>query len=183
MAKPVGYDNTIKPTDGIYLELYDAKTVARSATNGESWRDDTQNNILSVSVTLDGAERTQAEINRTANHEAGHTASLYHPWGLKPDVADIKQGSPKVKDETLLNNVMNSGGNDEPKLRSTTGTKLTHGQRKKVSNTITKQHKKPLNVYNKNYHHCNCNGLLFCVKFFCLCSEHTFYKRSKYFVR
>jgi len=123
--------------------------------------------FLSVSVTLDGAERTQAEINRTANHEAGHTASLYHPWGLKPDVADIKQGSPKVKDETLLNNVMNSGGNDEPKLRSTTGTKLTHGQRKKVSNTITKQHKKPLNVYNKNYHHCNCNGLLFCVKFFC----------------
>ena len=60
VAKPVDYDNTIKPTDGIYLELYDVKTVAGSATTGESWRDDTQNNILSVSVTLDGAERTQA---------------------------------------------------------------------------------------------------------------------------
>lgn len=89
---------------------------------------------------------------RTLNHEAGHTASLRHPWDPGQDVCDMEQGGPDSNDQDVRNNVMNSGGNTNPLLRSQTGTDLTKGQRQKVDSTVKNQqpkHKTPTPTKSK----------------------------------
>jgi hypothetical protein len=124
---------------GFYLELYDAKTDKEGLETGLARGTNTQNNFIRVSITEDGKARTQAQINRTANHEAGHTLSLKHPWE-ETNIYGLKQGLtvPWQIDNIIKNNLMNTGRNPIFRLKGNKGTLLTPGQRKQIDEELKK---------------------------------------------
>jgi len=71
---------------------------------------------------------TNEEIARTLTHELLHTANLRHPWDPENRIEDIQQSNPSADDDTILHNIMNTGGNPDPMLQSSEGTEVTSGQ-------------------------------------------------------
>lgn len=134
----------------IKVHLVDKKgTIVTDADGNEAVKftggvagslDDTQNNKFEVSVSVDGNKRSTSDMTRSFNHEAGHTAGLRHPFDLKQEVADVKQGAPGVKTSTVTSNLMNSDGN---KINpSTSGKTITTSQFKRMDEKIQSQQPK-----------------------------------------
>lgn len=98
----------------------------------------TQKNSFEVTAQVDGAARSESDVSRSFNHEAGHTGGLNHPW--EPgNPSDIQQGGAGVKESTVKSNLMNSDENPDASNKSHSGTDLTSGQLSKIDNTISGQ--------------------------------------------
>ena len=86
-----------------------------------------------VGLTIDGSQVSDADLENTAMHEFGHSASLNHPWEL----SKLEQSlSPELdqsntvtgKQATILSNLMNSDENPLKANQSTNGSTLLKGQ-------------------------------------------------------
>jgi RHS repeat-associated protein len=96
--------------------------------------------------------RSAVEIGATIAHELPHEAGkLGHPWDPNQP-SDILQNCPdgtrsNVSNKVIVNNVMNSGGNPDPKLATNSGrTTLTPGQ----VNAIDQKVQSDINEKKKN---------------------------------
>jgi RHS repeat-associated protein len=149
VPKPANYDNTKVPKDGFYLELFDAtSSPGVPYTSGDSFINQTQNNIMRVSITYNGILKTSDKMSETFIHEAGHSAGLKHPWE-NTKVTDIIQGATGVLNQTVINNIMNSFGNPDPTLYPAgKRTGVTDGQRKEMNDNVKSQQK--TNTPSKN---------------------------------
>lgn len=95
------------------------------------------------SIISPGVNRSDKAIARTGTHEIGHALGLPHPWDPRNTATDVDQGpepdyapSEGVLPSTIKSNIMNSDGNLNEKLKSTSGTSSTPGQRNIIRETV-----------------------------------------------
>lgn len=93
---------------------------------------------INIAGTMDGSNKSQSAMARTFSHEAGHTAGLRHTHDAKNTISDVNQNTTTVTNQTLRNNLMNSGSTIS-KAPSTSGTTLTQSQLKSVDKIIRQQ--------------------------------------------
>lgn len=129
--------------------VFEDKTISYDNSGGGTTRGgaatvgQTQSNVIHVTVSINGTQRSESEIGHDFNHEAGHTGGLYHPWEADNDVSDAKQPddisklSPGEKRD-IKQNVMNSNENTKSNM-ALSGNKITKGQMEKVTETIQSQ--------------------------------------------
>jgi hypothetical protein len=82
---------------------------------------------------MDKSKVSKKEFKSTSAHEAGHSATLDHPWELKNNAIQltpsIDQSNTKTADENAIKkNVMNSAENPDPQYNSNGGSKMLPGQ-------------------------------------------------------
>jgi len=123
-------------TEGEIIKKDDDTTQIRYQGGKVEEIGNTQENIIFLTVKVNGKKRNNKKISRSFNHEAGHSAGLYHPWSPRNNINDIKQGDKDVSPSTVKKNIMNSGANPDPNLRSNSGTDLTPGQLKEVIKNV-----------------------------------------------
>ncbi len=98
----------------------------------------TQNNEIDLTVKVDGKLRDFSKTARSFGHEAGHAGGLRHPWDKKNTIQEINQNNPKVSEETIRNNLMNSSSR-KSKAPSNSGTELLINQLRYIDKLIRSQ--------------------------------------------
>ncbi|HEY2720931.1 MAG TPA: hypothetical protein VGI82_04360 [Chitinophagaceae bacterium] len=94
-----------------------------------------------IGVTMDGIKVPMNDFKNTAQHEAGHSGKLAHPWELSKEeknlVPDLNQLDPAAANKkTILKNIMNSYENPDAKYRSNGGNILLFNQLRYIINQV-----------------------------------------------
>jgi len=112
---------------------------------------------IHIGITMDGKTVSDDDLEGTAQHEGYHSAGGNHPWKLDPTerqfAPEVNQNDPIMLDlrkNLILNNVMNSAENPDPKFRTNGGPVLTPGQVKAVSEKIKTSPYTPADLGVKN---------------------------------
>lgn len=98
---------------------------------------------ISVGITMDGTLVDDSELEKTFDHEGGHSGGLRHPWALseieKRVVPELDQlGNPKALISTVKENLLNSTENPDPAYNGNSGSRLLPGQRRAMFEIIKK---------------------------------------------
>ena len=137
----------VNPETDFYLDFVDeVEGTDEERIAGMSTVGATSTNRIQVrwqSLNSPGVNRSDIAIARTGTHELGHALGLHHPWSSLNTASDVDQGpgpdylpSEGVLPSTIKSNIMNSDGNRNEKLKSTSGTLSTPNQRSVIRETV-----------------------------------------------